>query len=80
MIAIESPVEDLIALDEALGQLALVDPQAAELVNLRYFSGLTTEQAAELLKLPVRTAYRTWAFARAWLFRRLHPGDGSPPP
>jgi RNA polymerase sigma factor (TIGR02999 family) len=80
MIPIASPVEDLVALDEALDQLALVKSQAAELVKLRCFAGLTTEEAAEVLDLPVRSAYRTWAFARAWLYRRLHPGDVPPPP
>ena len=76
----EGPAEELLALDEALDQLAGVDPQAAGLVKLRYFAGLTTEQAAEALGLPARTAYRTWAFARAWLYRRLHPGAGPAPP
>jgi RNA polymerase sigma factor (TIGR02999 family) len=79
MVPVESPVEDLIALDEALEQLGLIDPQAAEMVKLRYFSGLSTEQAAEILGIPERSGYRTWAFARAWLYRRLCPG-GPPPP
>jgi RNA polymerase sigma factor (TIGR02999 family) len=75
-IAIKSPVEDLIALDEALEQLSRVDPQAAEVVKLRYFAGMTTAEAAELLGIAERTAYRTWSFARAWLFRYLHRGNG----
>src|SRR5947199_3128755 len=50
-IPIESPVTDLIELDEALDQLSRVDPQAAELVKLRYFAGMTTEEAAEVLGL-----------------------------
>jgi RNA polymerase sigma factor (TIGR02999 family) len=79
-LRVEPPADDLLALDEALDQLAGVDPQAAALVKLRYFAGLTTEQAAEALGLPARTAYRTWAFARAWLYRRLHPGAGPAPP
>jgi RNA polymerase sigma factor (TIGR02999 family) len=78
LIVDDSPGEDLIALDEALNQLALVDPQATELVKLRYFSGMTTEEAAKVLGIPARTAYRVWAFARAWLFRRLHPNDVPP--
>jgi RNA polymerase sigma factor (TIGR02999 family) len=77
---IESPVEELLALDEALDRLAGVDRQAAELVKLRYFAGMTTEQAAEVLGLTARTAYRTWAFARACLFRHLHRGEGPPLP
>ncbi len=74
-LLIESPVDDLLDLNEALDQLVLVDREAAELVKLRYFAGMTTEQAAEVLGLPARTAYRTWSFARAWLYRRLHIGE-----
>jgi RNA polymerase sigma factor (TIGR02999 family) len=74
LIRIASPVEDMVAFDEALEQLARVDPEAAELVSLRQFSGLTTEEAADLMGIPGRSAYRTWEFARAWLFRRLNPG------
>jgi RNA polymerase sigma factor (TIGR02999 family) len=75
-----SPPEDLLAVHEALDQLDLVDHQAAELVKLRYFAGLTAEQAADVLGLPARSAYRTWSFARAWLYRRLHPGEDPPSP
>jgi RNA polymerase sigma factor (TIGR02999 family) len=78
-LVIESPVEDLLAVDEALDQLAAVDREAAELVKLRYFAGLTTEQAGELLGLSTRTAYRTWSFARAWLYLRVHQGEGPSP-
>jgi RNA polymerase sigma factor (TIGR02999 family) len=63
--------DDILALDEALNQLTEVDAQAAELVKLRYFAGLTTEQAATTLGLSVRTAERTWAYARAWLHKKL---------
>ena len=63
--------EDLVALDEALAQLAVVDPRAAELVNLRYFAGLTIPQAAEILGIASRTADFLWAYARAWLLRKL---------
>jgi RNA polymerase sigma factor (TIGR02999 family) len=62
---------DLLALDEALSQLAVVDGVAAELVKLRYFAGLTSQQAAETLGISSRTADRTWAYARAWLFKKL---------
>jgi RNA polymerase sigma factor (TIGR02999 family) len=67
------PIDDskLIALDEALAEFAAVDPEAAELVQLRYFTGLTIPQAAEALGISARTADRTWAYARAWLFRRI---------
>ena len=68
-----SPIDDtdLIALDEALAEFATVDPEAAELVQLRYFTGLTIPQAAEALGISPRTADRTWAYARAWLFRKI---------
>jgi RNA polymerase sigma factor (TIGR02999 family) len=67
------PIDDskLIALDQALAEFAAVDPEAAELVQLRYFTGLTIPQAAEALGISARTADRTWAYARAWLFRRI---------
>jgi RNA polymerase sigma factor (TIGR02999 family) len=74
-LAIEAAVDDLLALNEALDELADVDRGAAELVKLRYFAGMTTEQGAEVLGVPARTAYRSWSFARAWLYRRLHAGE-----
>lgn len=63
--------EDLAALDEALTQLAAVDPRAAELVNLRYFGGLTIPESAEVLGISPRTANFLWAYARAWLLRKM---------
>jgi RNA polymerase sigma factor (TIGR02999 family) len=69
---------DLLALHEALDQLAAEEPVAAEVVKLRYFAGLTTEQAASALDISLRTANRHWAYARAWLYSRLNPaGDTS---
>ena len=62
---------EFIALDEALGQLALVDTQKAELVKLRFFAGLTLQQAANSLGISLSTAERHWAFARAWLYNDL---------
>jgi RNA polymerase sigma factor (TIGR02999 family) len=62
---------DLIALDEALAELGVVDPEATKLVELRYFAGLTIPQAAEALGISPRTADRIWAYARAWLFRKI---------
>jgi RNA polymerase sigma factor (TIGR02999 family) len=67
----ESIGVDILALDEALTRFAQVDPVKAELVKLRFFSGLTLEEAGEVLKLSPATADRYWAFARAWLFRAL---------
>ncbi len=65
------PDDDLLALDEALDRLATTDPRAAELVKLCFFIGLTQEQAAKELGISISTVERTWAFARAWLFREM---------
>lgn len=62
---------DLIALDEALTRLAKIDEQQVRLVELRYFSGLSLEVAAETLKISRATAAREWNVARAWLHREL---------
>jgi RNA polymerase sigma factor (TIGR02999 family) len=70
-IALEGRSDDLIALDEALTRLAEEDPQTAELVKLRYFSGLSNKQAAEVLGISARTADFRWSFARAWLFEKI---------
>jgi RNA polymerase sigma factor (TIGR02999 family) len=70
------PDVDLLALDEALGRLAAADPRKAELVKLRFFAGLTTEQAARALGVSVTTADNDWAYAKAWLRVAL----GGPPP
>jgi RNA polymerase sigma factor (TIGR02999 family) len=75
LLPVEAPVGDLLAFDDALERLTAVDGQAAEMVKLRIFSGLTTEEAARVMGLSPRGAYRTWAFARAWLFRRLGRDD-----
>jgi RNA polymerase sigma factor (TIGR02999 family) len=66
--------EDLLALDEALNQLAAADPEAARLVQLRYFAGLTLAEAAQVLGISARTADRLWAYARAWLHQALEGG------
>jgi RNA polymerase sigma factor (TIGR02999 family) len=79
LLAAKGPPEDVLAMDEALDQLAAADPPTAELVKLVYFAGLTMEQAAEALSISPRTAYRNWAYARAWFFRRLHGGESLPP-
>jgi len=63
---------DLIALDEALERLARLDPTKAELVKLRYFAGLTVEQAGRMLGISRATADRYWAFARAWLYCEMN--------
>ena len=66
-LARRRPNDELLALDEALRKLAAVDPLTARLVKLRYFAGLTVEQAAEALGISPTTADRHWAYARAWL-------------
>lgn len=68
-----SPDSDLEALDEALTRLAEKHPQQAELVQLRYFGGLTLEQCADMLGVSARTADTWWAYARAWLTVELKP-------
>lgn len=62
---------DLIALDEALTRLQAIDEQQARVVELRYFSGLSLEDTADVLKISRATAARDWAMARAWLHREL---------
>jgi RNA polymerase sigma factor (TIGR02999 family) len=68
-IEVPQPRCDVLALDEALVQLAATDAQAAELVKLRFFAGLTAEQAATALGVSARTADRIWGYARAYLFK-----------
>jgi RNA polymerase sigma factor (TIGR02999 family) len=68
------PADDLIALDDALTRLAETDPVKARLVELRYFAGLSVDEAAAALGLSPATAGRYWTYARAWLFGELNPG------
>jgi RNA polymerase sigma factor (TIGR02999 family) len=70
-LAVDSTGDDLFAVDEALTRFAAQHPRAAQLVHLRFFLGQTLEEAAAQLGLQVRTAYRDWAYARAWLRREL---------
>lgn len=74
-LAIEPPSEDLIVLDKALTELAKIDQSKADIVKLRYFAGLTLEQAAEALDISPSTAQRRWIYAKAWLFRRIRSQD-----
>jgi RNA polymerase sigma factor (TIGR02999 family) len=73
----EAPQDELLALDEALTRLTAQEPTKAELVKLRYFAGLSLEQAADLLGVSRSTAKRYWAYARAWLLAEI--GDGPHP-
>jgi RNA polymerase sigma factor (TIGR02999 family) len=70
-ISVDEQDIDLMALDEALNRLAQIDEQQVRLVELRYFSGLSLEMAAEVLKISRATAARDWNVARAWLHREL---------
>jgi len=65
---------DILALDEALVKLGRIDDRRRQLVELRFFGGLTAEETAELLGISVRTVHRDWDLARAWLFRELRGG------
>jgi RNA polymerase sigma factor (TIGR02999 family) len=72
--------DELIALDEALDKLKQQDPVKAQLVTLRYFAGLSVEQASEVLNISRVTAHRYWTYARAWLHQQISgaaPGQGS---
>lgn len=70
-IVLTAPPDELLAVHDALDQLAAQDPSAAELVKLRYFVGMTMEEAASALNLPKRTAENLWTYARVWLHRRI---------
>jgi RNA polymerase sigma factor (TIGR02999 family) len=73
----QSSDQELIALEDALEQLAAEAPDAAQLVRLRYFAGLSVAEAAEMVGIARTTAYEHWAYARAWLRCRLQ-GDDTP--
>ena len=70
-VAAEAPHEDLLAIDQALEELAVTDARKAQVVELRFFGGLSMEDTADAIGISLRTAHADWAFARAWLFRRL---------
>ena len=74
-IAIERDINDLLSLDEALIKLAQEDPAKADLVKLRYFGGLTLEQASHILKISRATASRYWSYVQAWLFHEINGSD-----
>ena len=67
----DAPQDDLLALDEALTRLAAREPAKAELVKLRYFAGLSIDEAADLMHISRTTAKRYWAYARAWLLAEI---------
>src|SRR5215216_2532076 len=71
----ETRSEELLALDDALERLAGLDPRKSQIVELRYFGGLTVEETAEFLHLSQRTVEREWNMAKAWLYRALSGGE-----
>jgi RNA polymerase sigma factor (TIGR02999 family) len=77
MAWIEPPADDLLALDEAISRLQAEDPRLAEIVMLRYYSGLSVEETARVVGVSVSTLTRDWRFARAWLAGVL--GESGPP-
>jgi RNA polymerase sigma factor (TIGR02999 family) len=77
-LTVNDPPDELIALDEALSRLAEKHPEKAQLVNFRYFGGLTHEEAAQALGISISTADRHWAYARAWLYRHMSAGEVQP--
>jgi RNA polymerase sigma factor (TIGR02999 family) len=79
-VPVDGPADplEILALDVALRSLETADPEAAELVRLRYFAGLTHEEAAAVLGVSTVTAKRTWRYARAWLHREMEGGAVAP--
>jgi RNA polymerase sigma factor (TIGR02999 family) len=78
-IAINTRGDDLLALDEAIDRLAEENQEFADLVRMRFFAGLSVEEAGTALGLSARTARRHWAYSRAWLFRALRHDDTPTP-
>jgi RNA polymerase sigma factor (TIGR02999 family) len=70
-----APLEDLLALDEALAKLAARAPAKAALVKLRYFAGLSLDEAAQTMGISLATAKRYWTYARAWLYSEVNPEE-----
>ena len=76
-LSIEAPSEDIMALDETLTKLAKENEAIANVVKLRYFTGLSLEQISEIVGLSRRTVSSYWAYARAWLYREMTDGDAN---
>jgi RNA polymerase sigma factor (TIGR02999 family) len=76
-ISLAGSSDDVLALDDALTRLAAKHPEKAELVKLRYFAGLTGDEAAAALGISPATADRYWTYARAWLVREISPDGGN---
>jgi len=71
MVVSQQKASEVLALDDALKQLALIDPQQSRIVELRFFGGLTVEETAEVMHLSPATIKREWSTAKAWLYREL---------
>ena len=76
-LAVDAPHEDLAAIDEAIERLAAENPECAKVVKMRFFAGLSIEEAAATLDISASTAKRHWAYARAWIFDLLRSDDHS---
>lgn len=74
-ITLDGPTHDILALDEALAKLAKKHPEKAQLIQLRYFAGMTMDQAAQAIGVSPATADRYWTYARAWLLREMADGE-----
>ena len=75
-LGFDSPLEELLAVEEALERLDKIDARLRQLVEYRFYCGLTEEETAELLRVTVRTVQRDWVKARAWLYKELYPAAG----
>lgn len=76
LLVSEEPGREVLAVDEALNRLALLDPRKSQIVELRYFGGLSIEETADVLGVSPATVKREWAKARAWLYDELRQGGG----
>src|SRR5262245_20982054 len=74
LLPFEHDDSEIVAVHEALDEFAQHDPDTAELVKLHFFAGITIDDAADVLGISPRSAYRNWSYARAWLFRYLEQG------
>lgn len=76
LLVSEQPAAEVLAVDEALKQLSLLDPRKSQIVEQRYFGGLTVEETADVLGVSPVTVHREWVKARAWLYEKLRHGEG----
>ena len=80
LVVTDQPGQDLVALDDALEALAVVDERKAKVIELRFFGGLSVEESAAVLKVSVDTVMRDWKLAKAWLLRELRDQTARTPP